>query len=129
MSAEVVSFMEESCWNKNQRRPARQPVMFRITSIGRIQGFRLDKTFVSDFGLFYDPDDLMIMSVLSSEMPGIVWGQYVYWREYDRGQIKIIDTLTDQVVGSITVRKRIGGDPAGEIDWTNVVCPIREYRG
>lgn len=122
--------MEENVWGRdNQRRPVRQKVIFRITSIGRIQQLRIDARFVSDFGLFYDPDDTMIMSVLSSEIPSVVWGQYVFWREYDKGQINIIDSITDQVVGSIVVRKRLGGDPSGEIDWTNVVCPIREYRG
>lgn len=117
--------MEENVWFKDQRRPVRQPVIFRLTSIGKIQGVRLDQYFTSDFGLFYDPDDVMLIDLLQRERPEIDWGALVFWRQYERGQIDIIDPTADRTVGSIVVRRRLGGDPSGETDWTNVVQPIR----
>jgi hypothetical protein len=124
----VASFAEESVWSGQQFRPTRNSVVFRVTSIGKIAGRRVDLEMVSDYGVWFDPDDVQLLESLSRAEPGIPWGSFVFWRRQDVGSIDIIDQDSDRVIGSIVVRRRLGGDPSGEIDWTNVVMPVKWRR-
>lgn len=122
MSAQLKSFVEESCWDgQDGFRPVRKSVTFRLVSVGKIAGKRVDLEFESDFGVFYDPEDDFLMAALAQADPSIDWSQFVYWKKLDRSGIGVINPENDKTVAKITVRKRMGGDPAGEMDMTNVV--------
>lgn len=116
----MFSFVEESVWKGEEHRSVRNSVVFRLVSVGKIQGIRLDEEFMADFGLWYDPDDTRLIEKLTELNLGIDWGGYVFWRKPDG--IDVIQYGDEEVtVASIVVRKRMGGDPVAEVDTTNVV--------
>jgi hypothetical protein len=124
----IVAFAEEVCWKGDVRRPTSKEVVFRVTSIGKIDGRRVDFDMSGSFDIWWDPDDESLLDLLTESDPGLLcinWDRFVFWRKHDHSAISIIDPADDSVVGSIVVRKRLGGDPSGEIDWTNVVMPIQ----
>lgn len=130
MSAQVHSFLESSVWdNRDVLRPVRQPVRFRIISTGKIFGQRMDHSFVSDFGVFFDPEDDQLITALNTiDSHTHPWHELVFWKDYSKGEIRIIDPVLDREIGKILVMRRIGGDPSGETDWTNVVKIVRRER-
>lgn len=122
MSAVVLSLAEESCWDGDQPRLVRKSVTFRITSPGKVRGLRIDHEFVADFGLWYDPEDRYLVGKLTELGLGIDWGSYVFWKMLDHSEISVIDPELDLEVASIRVRGRVGGDPVGREDRSNVIC-------
>lgn len=120
----VSSFAEEICWVGDQRRVSKKEVVFRVTSIGKIQGWRVDFELRASYDLWYDPDDEALIDVLSSQAQWIDWGALIFYKKPDHSAIVIFDPAEDRELGQITVRRRMGGDPSGEIDMTNVVALV-----
>lgn len=118
----VTSFAEEICWSGEEKKPSGKEVVFRVTSIGKIQGYRVDFEMRAGYDLWWDPEDEMLIAVLQTYAEWIRWDEYIFYKKPDHSAIEIIDPSDDKVVGSIKVRRRVGGDPSGEIDMTNVVC-------
>lgn len=118
----VSSFAEESCWNDQTFRPVRKAVTFRIESVGKIQGTRVDHVFEADFGLWYDPDDQYLLAKLDGLELDVSWRRYVFWKKLDHSQIDVLEVGDEErVVATIKVRGRSVGDPVGEADLGNVV--------
>jgi hypothetical protein len=117
----VVAFAEEVCWKGEVRRSSRKEIVFRVTSIGKIHGQRVDFELRASYDLWYDPEDAELIAVLEDHYPVIAWREFVFWKKLDHSAIAIMDPIEDVEVGSIVVRKRLGGDPSGEMDMTNVV--------
>ena len=118
----IASFAEESCWDKDQFRQVRKSVTFRIFSPGKIQGIRVDHAFEADFGVWYDPGDEYLIAKLTDLGLGINWGRLIYWKKLDHSEIEVFSHEDDErPVAFIRVRGRVGGDPSGEEDRSNVV--------
>lgn len=117
----ILAFAEEVCWSGESRRTSRKEIVFRVTSIGKIQGHRVDFELRASYDLWYDPEDSELIGVLEDAYPLIDWREFVFWKKLDHSAIAIMDPIEDCEIGSIVVRKRLGGDPSGENDMTNVI--------
>lgn len=119
--SQVHSFIEDSTWDRNdERRPARGTVVFQLRMLAQH-----DQEFKSDFGLFYDPDDSSIIEVLTANFSDNDWNRYVYWKDQADASIRLIDPISEIMVGWITVRSGLNLDLSGQVDWTNVVSMVR----
>lgn len=124
--SKVFRFAEESCWDRSDRfRQVRKSVRFRIVTIGKIGDARLNDCFDADYGIFYDPEDEWLISILSDLCPRVSWGRYVFWKKTDHSGVDVIDPSDDRVVAKIVVnRGPVEPDPSGEMlerDMTNVI--------
>lgn len=116
----VHSFVEDSTWDReDKRRPAKHTVVYRLRMYGRH-----DEEFVSDYGLFYDPDDRVLLGTLSEKFTEMDWERMIFWKDQDRVRIKIIDPSCDREIGTISVRSGVVRE-FDQVDWTNVVSMVR----
>lgn len=123
----VQSFAEESCWSGETLRSVRKRVTFRVVSVGRMFGERRDFELEADFALWYDPENQYLLDLLREACPAVNWERYIFYPMLDHSQIDVIEPISDDLVATISVRKRIGGDPSGESDSTNVTN-MEEFR-
>lgn len=128
MSAVVASFVEEVCHDGDRLREHGPQAVFTLETVGKILGrrglkFRLNETVRGDLRVWYDPNDLLLLELLSVHIPDVEWGRFVFWRKSDHSAIEIIDPETDELAARLIVRQS-GRGPSGEIDWTNVACLI-----
>lgn len=130
MSSNVVSFVEESCWDGETFRSIRREVVFVVAGHAIRSGQVVRHEFRSDFGLWYDFDDTVLLSILQEERPDVDWGRFVYHKKMDHSGIHIIDAESDKVVGSIYPRGRTRQRLLGEEGGVNVtpIAKGREYR-
>jgi len=105
MSSNVVSFVEESCFSGETFRSVRREVVFTVQGYGNRLGQACKVDLVADNGIWYDHEDTYLLALLQTQAPGIDWGSFVFHKKMDHSAIEIIDTDTDEVVGSIHVRR------------------------
>ena len=117
----ILAFAEEICWKGNMRQFSGKEVVFRAVSVGKIHGIRVDTEFRASWDLWYDPDDEALLAALYEAERRVDWDFFVFYKQPTNFSIQIYDPDKDKIVGSISVRRRVGGDPSGEIDQTNVV--------
>lgn len=126
----VVSFAEESCWDGDVLRSIRREVVFVVAGHAIESGVAIRHEFRADYGLWYDFEDKVLLSILEAERPDINWGWFVYHKLMDHSGIHIYHPETNKVVGSIFPRGRTRQKLSGENMGANIV-PIakgREYR-
>ena len=111
---EVVSFAEESCWSGDQLRSIRREIYFSVVCYGKPFQSKLTFEFLSDYGIWYDYDDDMLLEILQEHVPDVEWGWFVYHKKMDHSGIDIINPDENQVVGFIEVRKRSSQPLSGE---------------
>lgn len=108
-TAALFSFAEETCHNQDELRPVRQPTVFRVFSIGRGLRAKVDVSFESDYGIYYDPDDMYLIGVLQRACPQVNWfHNKVYHRHWDYSKIQILDAETSALIGQIETRRYMG---------------------
>ena len=117
----ILAFAEELCWKGDMKRSSGKEVVFRVTSIGKIQGSRVDFELRLSYDIWYDMDDDQLIQSLEEADPTIDWCFLIYHKRPDHSGITIYDPDSGSEIGSIVVRRAMGGDPRGEIDMTNVV--------
>lgn len=105
----VYAFTEESCFDKaEQFRAYRCPVVFRLFSVGKSMGDKIDVTFVDDYGVYYG-DDTQLITALSSAVPHVNWARgWVYHRWLDHSRILILNAETGKTVAQIETRRYEG---------------------
>ena len=121
--SQLYKFAEEACWDRSDRfRQHRKSVVFRVASIGKIDGIRVNETIRADFGVYYDPEDEYLIGLLTDLGHGIDWGRFVFWKRPDHNGIDVIDPADDRVVAHVVVnRGQLGSGTSGDVDMTNVV--------
>lgn len=102
--AEVVSFAEETCWSGEDFRHVRKKVGFRIYSIGRHLGDKIDAEFIADYGLWWDQNDEILLFHLNEVAPTVHWRDKVYHKKMDMSGIDIYDPDSDMLVARVEVR-------------------------
>jgi len=121
----VHSFVEESCWENEKLRLEPKQVIFNITTVGKIQGIRLDTEFMADYSIFFDPDDTFLLAILRNIEPDIAWGRLMFYPLNDHSAIHIILPSTSRIIGRIRVRNRTPVDTkeilSGDETWDSVV--------
>lgn len=101
---EVLSFAEETCWRGEDFRAVRKQVGFRIYSIGRHLGEKLDAEFTADYGLWWDQEDEILMFHLEGVSTSVKWRDLVYHKKIDQSGIDIFDPDSDMLVARVEVR-------------------------
>lgn len=108
-SAEVLSFAEISCFNQHdQLRSTLSTVAFRLFSVGRGLGRKLDLQFYSDYGVYYSGDDDELIATLQQVSPEVNWGAMVFHRWLDQSRIQIINPERGNIVAQIETRRYYG---------------------
>ena len=126
----VVSFAEESCWDGERFRSVRREIVFVVAGHAIQTGKMIRHEFRSDFGIFYDVDDDLLIQILREELPAVDWGWFVYHKKLDHSGISIINPDNGKVVGSIyprgrTRQKLSGDDGSGKV---TLISKGVEYR-
>lgn len=107
--AVFYNYAEEVCHQQDNLRPVRQPVVFRVYSIGRGLRAKVDCEFESDYGIYYDPDDTYLIAALQRAVPQVNWiHNKVYHRIWDYSRIQILDAETGGLIGQIETRRYMG---------------------
>jgi hypothetical protein len=108
-TVKIFNYADEISHFNDELRPERQLIMFRLFSVGRGLGQRVNLSFQSDHGIFYDADDSYIISALQRACPEVNWyHNKVYHRCWDSSKIEILNAETMQVIGQIEVRRYMG---------------------
>lgn len=121
MSANVLSFAEESCWDGDKFRSIRREIVFRLQGHAIKPNELLTHEFRADFGLWYDEEDEWLIQILRDELPDVDWGWFVYWKIPDHSEILILNPEDSRTVGSIYPRGRVKRKLSGEIGAANVI--------
>jgi hypothetical protein len=130
MSSNVSYFAEESCWDGEKFRSIRREVVFVVAGHAIKTGVAIRHEFRADFGLWYDYEDELLISILREEIPEINWGWYVFHKKLDHSAIHVLNPDSGKVVGSIYPRGRTRQKLSSENMAANIV-PIAkgvEYR-
>jgi hypothetical protein len=106
--AETVSFPEHTCWNEENFRFARKPVMFRLFSVGGLLGVEFEAEFEADYGVWYQQDDDHLIHFLREKVPGVPWEELVYHRKWDHTGIDVCEPDEDRLVARVEVRQYRG---------------------
>lgn len=109
-SAELLSYVEQTCHGPDDQLLAElQPVTFRLFSVGRGLGKRVDTSFTADYGLYYDSDDDRLISLLQYAVPEVNWfHNKVYHRWLDKSRIQVLNGNTGGLVAQIETRRYMG---------------------
>lgn len=127
--AAVVSFAEFTCWNDEDFRHQRKPVVFRVSSVGGHLG-SFDVELEWDYGIWYHQHDEIVIQRLSQAVPSVDWGKLIYHRRWDRDWIiEICEPDEDLLVARVEVRQYRGTllDVLGKDLGSNVVR-LDDYR-
>lgn len=103
-----MSFAEESCWNGEDFRHVRKAVVFKVYSIGKNLGEPFSQEFQSDYGLWWDQDDVVLVWHLSQVAPQVNWANMVFHKKIDHSAIDIYDPETDRMIARVEVRRFSG---------------------
>lgn len=109
-SALVVPFVEHTCFNTHdQLKDQLQTVAFRLFSVGTGLGVKLDVCFYSNYGVYFDHDDELLIAALTAACPAVNWrvGK-VYFRWLDRTRIQVLDDSSGKVIAQIETRRYYG---------------------
>jgi hypothetical protein len=112
VSTNIKSFAEESCWDGEQFRSIRRPVIF-VVELWYPQLLN-NHEFTADFGVFFDPHDEWLIDILKREIPGPPWDWYVYWKKPDHSSINLLNPETNADLGSIRPRGALNPEISGE---------------
>lgn len=129
--SEVLSFAEESCFSGDTFRSIRREIQFVLQGYGKQLGGKSVKLeFTSDFGLYYDYEDTVLLSILEGLDPAVKWGWYIYHKKMDQSAIEIINPDTNKVVGSIAIRAASRSKLSGEPSCANVMswAAVQEWK-
>lgn len=108
-AAPVVSFAEVACFNKyDQFRSSFTPVVFRLFSVGRGLGQKVDVEFTDTYRLYYDSDDENLIAALRGAAPGLPWGTMMYHRWLDQSRIQVVHPERGTIVAQIETRRYYG---------------------
>lgn len=108
-TAQVHSFAVEACYGPDDEiRPVRGSVVFRLFSVGRGLGTKLDLELRSDYYVYFDGDDDYVISALAQAAPHVPWHQYVFYRWLDQSRIQILQPETGRVVAQLETRRYYG---------------------
>lgn len=102
--SQVVSFAEESCWDGEEFRQVRKKVVFRVYSVGKNLGVKVDAEFISDYSLWYLQEDDYLIAVLRQIDPRVNWDHLVYHRKLDMSGIDVYESEHDRLAVRIEVR-------------------------
>lgn len=104
------NFVEESCFTRDdQLRAVRKQVVFRLFSVGRALGSKIDVSFTSDYGVYYDGDDEYLIAHLEQAAPHVSWRtNMVYHRWIDQSRIQILNAETGRIVAQVETRRYEG---------------------
>lgn len=127
LSANVLSFAEESCWDGDKFRSIRREIHFRLIGHGIKPNELLNHEFTADFGLWYDEEDEWLIGILSKEIPDVEWGYFVYFKRLDHSEILILNPENNRTIGSIYPRGRTKQKLSGENTTANIVS-MAEFR-
>lgn len=105
---DAISFPEYTCWNDEDFRHVRKPVVFRLYSIGTRTGQRVDVDFTADYGVWYHQNDDQLIWLLSQAAPEVKWAELIIHRKWTKWGIDICDPETDRLVARVEVRKYRG---------------------
>lgn len=128
MSANVLSFAEESCWDGEKFRSIRREIHFRLLGHGILPDQILTHEFKADFGLWYDETDEWLIQILKGELPTIDWDWYVFFKRLDHSEILILNPENNATVGSIYPRGRTKQKLSGENAAANIVR-MADFKG
>ena len=108
--ASVVNFVEESCFTRDdQLRAEPGRVVFRLFSVGRALGAKIDVSFSSDWGVYYHGDDEGLMDQLSAAAPHVNWrAGMVYHRWHDQSRIQVLSSESGKIVAQLETRRYEG---------------------
>lgn len=101
---QTLDFAEGSCWGIGGFRSTRIEACFILRSYSKIQGQKLSGEIRIDYGIFFDPDNHYLQSVLSSHFPTVDWSEFVFHRSLDRSRIFITPWYDTKEVGEIVLR-------------------------
>ena len=107
----VLSFAELSCYDAaDNPRQFLAPVTFRLFSVGRSLGSKLDVSFVADYGLYYGLSDEPLLEVLCAAAPAVDWrgGNWVFHRWLDQSRIQVLHGDTGKIAAQIETRRYEG---------------------
>lgn len=108
-TAPVISFAELSCFNQqDQFRTSLVPVVFRLFSVGRGLGQKVDVEFTDSYGLYYDSDDENLITALRTAAPGLPWAGMMYHRWLDQSRIQVVHPERGTIVAQIETRRYCG---------------------
>src|ERR1043166_7812728 len=132
-AAQVLSYVEESCYVGEQERDFKLPVTFRLFSIGHGLGCRVDTSFVADYGLYYGDDDERLIQLLQHACPSVNWvWNKVYHRWLDQSRIQVLNAATGAPIAQVEVRRYMGRRvPAASVeqgDYGDNVVTLSQLR-
>ena len=110
-TGEVFNFVELSCFTSDEElRYTRAAVAFRLFSVGKGLGQKLDVTFTSDYGIYYGAvDDEYLLHALESAAPTVDWRSgKVYHRWLDQSRIQILCEETGKLLAQVETRRYMG---------------------
>lgn len=105
MATEAISFAEHTCWKNEDFRHVRKPVMFRLYHVGKHLGHSFDVEFESDYGVWYQQDDDLLIWHLQQAHPHVDWAALIYHRRWDHTGIDICEPDEDKLVARMVVRQ------------------------
>lgn len=127
--AAVVSFPEHTCWNGEDFRSVRKPVVFRVFSVGSYLGQPFDLEFQSDYGVWYHQHDEILITMLRDVAPEVEWGTLIYHRKWDHTGIDIVEPDDGDLVARMEVRQYRGmGLDVLECDLGSNVVRLDDWR-
>ncbi len=109
-TAQQFSYADETCFNRadDSFREDRQPVTFRLFSVGRALGPKFRVEFTADYGVYYGDDDYLLEH-LEAQLPRVNWrGTMVFHRWADQSRIQCLDCDTGKLVAQLEVRRYEG---------------------
>ena len=125
----LVSFPEYTCWNDEDFRVSRKPVVLKLTSVGHRLGQVFDVDVLWDYGIWYHQHDELVIARLTSIIPAVDWGALIYHRSWDRWDITVCDPEDDEPVARVEVRHcRDRGLDVLELDLEDNVVRLDDYR-
>jgi len=109
-TGQLYSFVEDSCHTPDgQLRTNLQQVAFRLFSVGRGLGCRVDTSFTASYGLYYQMEDDQLISLLQYACPHVNWfHNKVYHRWLDLSRIQVLDSDTGGLLAQIETRRYMG---------------------
>lgn len=108
-SAEIHSFAELACFDQHdQQRPARAEVVFRLFSVGKGLGVKLDLELRSDYYVYYDGDDEYLLNALAAAVPAVPWHHYVFHRWLDQSRVHVLHPDSGKIVAQLETRRYFG---------------------
>lgn len=108
-TAQVLSFAEGACYSSDESiRPERGKVVFRLFSVGRGLGTKLDLALRSDYYIYYDGDDEYLLAALAKAAPAVPWHKFVFHRWLDQSRVQVLHPDSGKIVAQLETRRYFG---------------------